>query len=227
MKIGGRCFLSDRDSSRKSSIDKWGRRGTKPTITWYLSMRAIMRIFSRNITVGVFTCLTATFLLGQTGCASKNVNPASARAHTGYVDFLADADLYWQVEEVLSDDKVKTVFDEFKPLRTLRLAFAPGRHELSVVFLNRVIGKPGTVAVEVKDGMVTPVRVTLTEIGNTLVEERNVRARGTVYGRWGRGTRLSNSGATAYRIVLTPETALPYRQAEVAFATAKTNSPAK
>src|SRR6202142_3146173 len=118
-----------------------------------------------------------------TGCASPNVNPPRARANTGYVDFYADSsgELSWQVARF--DDHTqgfRSVFSEFEPPpgRALRLAFPPGHYLLRVTFMNCVVREPGLVEVDVKDGMITPVRVQLTETGETTVETKQTSVGG-------------------------------------------------
>ena len=156
--------------------------------------------------------LTGLFLFG---CASNNVDPATPRAGTGYVDFYSDhPDLSWQVEELREGKRAAEVFAEFTPLKepVLRLAFTPGNHQLRVAFLNRVITQPVVVSVDVQEGMITPVRVTLTEAGTTLVETRDASAGGTAYGRWGRRTRLRNETEMMYRVSAELEAITPFKR---------------
>src|SRR5687768_5096619 len=49
------------------------------------------------------------------GCATNNVDPAQARANTGYVDFYSTngADLHWEVIETASRKKL---FSEYEPV---------------------------------------------------------------------------------------------------------------
>ncbi len=112
------------------------------------------------------------------GCASPNVNPPAARADAGYVDFytIGGGDLNWEVARF--DERAQRyqiIFSEFKPLQdgVLRLALPPGRQQLRVTFLNRVIREPAVCEVEVAARMVTPVHVVLTEDGVTQVQGRD------------------------------------------------------
>jgi hypothetical protein len=155
-------------------------------------------------TITTLTALAVVSLF-VTGCASPNVNPPHARAKTGYVDFYADSsgELSWQVARF--DDRTqdfRSVFSEFEPPpgRALRLAFPPGHYRLRVTFMNRVVREPGLVEVEVKDGMITTVRVQLTEAGETTVETKQTSVGGTAYGRYGRRTKFSNDEAATYRV---------------------------
>jgi hypothetical protein len=146
------------------------------------------------------------------GCASPNVNPASARPHTGYVDFYADdADnLWWDVTDVKQNKKV---FYEFGPVKEpiLRLAFKPGTYQLRVTFLNHAILVPGVADVEVRDGLVTPVTVTLVPAGTVLVETKTTAAGGTYYGRYGRRTKISSNEAVNYEVSAEPQPPIPFQ----------------
>jgi len=154
-----------------------------------------------------------------TGCASPNVNPPQARANTGYVDFYADSsgELSWQVARF--DDHTqgfRSVFSKFEPPpgRVLRLAFPPGHYRMRVTFMNCVVREPGLVEVEVKDGMITPVRVQLTEAGETTVQTKQTSVGGTAYGRYGRRTRFSSDEAATYRVSAEAKPSVPYQVKE-------------
>jgi hypothetical protein len=152
-----------------------------------------------------FLLLFALLALWASGCATQNVNPPQARANTGYVDFHADSsgELSWDVARF--DDRTqsfKSVFSELDPPPdgVLRLAFAPGHYRLRVTFLNRVITQPAEIEVEVQDGKITPVRVTLTNAGVALVETRETSRSGTAYGRYGRRTKIGSDETAMYGI---------------------------
>jgi hypothetical protein len=155
-------------------------------------------------TIPTLAALAAVSLFAI-GCASPNVNPPRARAKTGYVDFYADSsgELSWQVARF--DDHTqgfRSVFSEFEPPsgRVLRVAFPPGHYRMRVTFMNCVVREPGLVELEVKDGMITPVRVQLTDAGETTVETKQTSVGGTAYGRYGRRTKFSNDAAATYRV---------------------------
>jgi hypothetical protein len=153
------------------------------------------------------------------GCASPNVNPPQARAKTGYVDFYADSsgELSWQVARFDARAQAfKGVFSEFEPPlgRVLRLAFPPGHYRLRVTFMNCALREPGLVEVDVKKGMITPVRVKLTEAGETTVETKQTSIGGTAYGRYGRRTKFSSDEATTYRVAAEAKPAMPYQVKE-------------
>jgi hypothetical protein len=159
------------------------------------------------------------FLALITGCASANVNPARARAKTGYVDLYGDSsgELSWQVARF--DDRTgnfKSVFSEFEPPpgRALRLAFPPGHYRLRVTFINCVVRQPGLVEVEVKDGMIAPVHVALNPDGTTQVETKKTRVGGTFKGRYGRGTKFGSDESAMYRVSAEAKPVVPYQLKE-------------
>ena len=161
----------------------------------------------------------AVVSLFVTGCASPNVNPPHARAKTGYVDFYADSsgELSWEVARL--DDRTQSfrnVFSEWEPPadRALRLAFPPGHYRLRVAFINCVTRGPGLVEVEVKDGLITPVHVTLIPDGTTQVETKEVRAGGTFKGRYGRGTKFGSDESAIYRVSAEAQASVPYQLKE-------------
>lgn len=157
--------------------------------------------------------------LSAQGCATGNVNPPKARANTGYVDFHAgaSAELSWEVSRW--DDRSRDfdlIFWDLDPPPggILRLAFAPGRHRLRVAFLNCVIKKPVEVEVEVQDGKILPVRVTLTEAGTTVVETKSQERGGTAFGRYGRRTKFSSEEMVMYDISAVPAPTVAYQPRE-------------
>jgi hypothetical protein len=145
------------------------------------------------------------------GCASSNVNPAAARHDTGYVDFYTAGtnELYWDVTDIALNKKV---FSEFSPLRSpiLRLAFKPGQYQFQITFLNRVIAAAGTAEVEVRDGMVTPVIVTLLPMNSVVVQTK----RSYHYSQFGRRTKTGESQTVDYKIIAEPHSPLPHRPKE-------------
>ena len=156
------------------------------------------------------------------GCASPNVNPASTRPHTGYVDFYADnADgLWWNITDVKRNQKI---FYETSPVPgpILRLAFKPGQYQVRVTVLNHAVITPGVADVEVQDGRVTPVTVTLLPEGTVLVETKQARAGGTYYGRFGRRTKIRDTEAVNYEVSAEPQPPLPYQpKAQMPYAVA-------
>jgi hypothetical protein len=155
--------------------------------------------------------LVAGLVAYSAGCASKNVDPAVARSHTGYVDFYAanDDDLCWEIIELKHN---REIVREFKPVpdHILRFAFRPGEYEFHVSFLNRVVTKTATVKVTVRDGMVTPVKVTLIETGTAMVQTKEARVGGTWYGRVGRSTKFRENEAGIFQLNAESQDPVPY-----------------
>ena len=157
--------------------------------------------------------------LGVAGCAPLNVNPPAARANTGYVDFHAESstELNWEV--VRFDERTQSfhnLYWELKPppAEVLRLAFAPGRYRLRVTFLNRVVTNPVVVEVEVADGKITPVRITLTAAGTGLVETRERNFGGTAKGRYARRTKIGSDETVMYSLTAEVGPAVAYQPRE-------------
>jgi hypothetical protein len=150
------------------------------------------------------------------GCVSANVNPSAPRANTGYADFYSemDAELCWDVRDAgTAGRNFKTMFSDVKPVEkdVLRLAFAPGHHHVRVTFLNRVIANPAETDIEIKNGKVTPVRVTLTEAGTTFVQSKEISRGNTFYGRAGRRTKINSDETVRYDLSAAAEASVSYR----------------
>jgi hypothetical protein len=160
--------------------------------------------------------IAAVLIALGAGCVSPNVDPKGPARHTGYTDFYVDSPevVCWQV--VRMDDpsgEPVNLYEEYEPLedRILRLAFAPGEYYLRISVLNHVVIDPARVVVDVKDGKITPVRVTLKEVGTTQVETRTVRVGGTYYGRYGRGTKLRLRAYGALKVNAVSLESVPYQ----------------
>ena len=165
--------------------------------------------------------LIASLLLA--GCASNDVNPARARANTGYVDFYAadGADLHW---EVIDATRNKKLFSEYEPVKggVLRLALSPGSHTLQVQFRNRVVLESEAKQIELRDGMVTPVRVRLEDSGTINVREKQAHWGDSYSGRRGRVTKISTPESQAFRVVLEPGPPVPYQaRSSMSYATTR------
>ena len=167
----------------------------------------------------------ATLPLWLSACATQNVNPPQARPHTGYVDLHVESadDLSWDVARFDEGaQKLRRVFSAVKPpsAGVLRLAFAPGRCRLQVTFLNRPITQPAEVEVEVQDGKILPILIKFIEAGNATVVTKETSRGATVYGRYGRNTKVGTSETATYSLsaVVAPPAAyqpkanMPYAQ---------------
>jgi hypothetical protein len=165
------------------------------------------------------TLALAGLTLWATGCATRNVNPAQARANTGYVDFCAPASdgLAWEIQRFdAAASDFQPVFSQFDPVadEIVGLAFAPGRHRFQVTFLNRVIVQPVEIEVVVEAARITPIRATLVAADTVLVETREVCRGGTSFGRYGRQIRIASDETTRYRITIESSAPIAYRPKE-------------
>ena len=163
--------------------------------------------------------LGALLALVVAGCATANVNPAQAQTNTGYVDFRAiSADpLSWEVARFdEGDQSFHRVFSKAEPPAggCLRLRFVPGSYRLRITFLNRVVAKPAEVTVEVQDGKITPVQVTLTTAGVASVRTEETRVGNTARGYYGRSTRIGSDETTMFDLTAVAGTPMPYQVKE-------------
>jgi hypothetical protein len=152
------------------------------------------------------------------GCSSTGVNPNTAQPGVGYVDFYCaeNPSLAWDVDQITPGGAQK-IFSEPNPVANgvLRLAFAPGNYHFEVSFLNQVISEQGTIELEVKQGLVTPVQAKLTPGGTSTVLEKETRTGSTYYGRAGRSTRITGNESNAYHVVLNQQAPLAYSRKEL------------
>lgn len=156
------------------------------------------------------------------GCAFSSENADRPEAIAGYVDFYTDANagLAWDVREAPVDGgDFEAVFSEVTPVagNILRLPFAPGRYQLRVTLLNRVVTEPADVDVTVESGKVTPVHIILAEAGTTAVISKRTIMGGTG-SRSGRQTDTRRDEATMHDlsarsdspVLPRPEQQMPY-----------------
>jgi len=143
--------------------------------------------------LAVLTCVVCG------ACATRDVNPLSPAATTGYVDFYTDSsmDLSWNVKRASPPGgETREVFSDYTPLpgNILRLPTPAGASEFTVWFMNRVTTGPQKVQVTVANAKVTAVHVTLAPAGSTAVRSESAGyggARNT-----GRGVRHVQTSAT-------------------------------
>jgi hypothetical protein len=162
--------------------------------------------------------LIAVTLLWCGGCMTRDVNPPTAKAGTGYVDFYSDdsSGLCWRIDGLEPyHTKGRTLVEEFKARTNepVRLAFAPGHYRFGITFLNRAVTEPGTANVQVEEGKVTPVEVTLVETGKALIEKRRERM-GASYARTGRTTKVRASEGATFRVEAEVQNPISYRPKE-------------
>jgi hypothetical protein len=166
-----------------------------------------------------FALLSLAALALLSGCATGDVNPSKAHSNTGYVDFHADPsdDLFWEISRY--DPQAQNfhrVYSELEapPSDVLRLAFRPGQYRFRVTFLNQFVNNPAEVEVQVQDGRITPVRVTLSAGSTTTVQTKETTTGGTVYGRAGRRTKITSSEAREYDLSAAADSPVSYQPKE-------------
>jgi hypothetical protein len=156
------------------------------------------------------------FELILAGCASPDVNPPQARPNMGYVDFHAASpgQFTWQVSRFDAGTKdYQQIYSCFDPPGEgiVRLALAPGQYRLRVELLNRLTTGPLDVELRVEDGQITPVRLTVARVGTGDVETVETNVGGTLYGRYGRNTTISDDAEARYKIGGTVQETVAYR----------------
>ncbi len=168
--------------------------------------------------VARWTAALACVLLGG-GCSTpRNVNPASPRANTGYVDFYTDSDreLSWDIQRAAEPaGEMQAVFSDLTPVtgNILRLESPPGTYRFAVWFNNEFTTGPQAVQVQVVNAMVTPVHVTLTPAGSTYIDNKEYSFRGSTKG-YARGTTIHREENERFRIGATANSAQPYQPKE-------------
>ncbi len=146
------------------------------------------------------------------------MNPPTARAETGYVDFYTDVDLglSWEVKRAPEPGgEMQVVFSQFEPVQgnILRLSATPGAYRFEVWFNNQVTTGPQVVRVQLANGQVTPVHVTLTPAGSTLIDVKEYSFRGSTKG-YARGTKIHRQENEMQQIGLSAEDSRAYQPRE-------------
>jgi hypothetical protein len=159
-------------------------------------------------------------LLLASACASRNVNPPTPKAHTGYVDIYSQPGMgiSWDILYAKpGSDHFKRAYSDVKPVEggVLRIALPPGRHLLRINVLNHVITDPTDVELEVADGKVTPVRVNFDKGKSLSMPFTDPSSGGSIYRRQGRGSKISLYEASEYAISATAGTLEPYKPKEL------------
>ena len=101
-------------------------------------------------------------------------------------------DLSWDVYRVDANGKTKKAFPQYKPFpgNVLRMPAKPGEQRYRVGIFNRVTEGPEETTVNVEDGKVTPVKVTLVKSGTVTTQDKSYSFRGSAKG-YARGTKFS------------------------------------
>ena len=200
-----------------SKVTKLGfGRPRTPSVAW-LGRATTPEPLKKGLHPSAFAWLVLVALTSPS-CSTPNVNPPSAHADTGYVDFYTDSDLELSWEVKWFDPrsaKLKTVFNQFQPVEgsVLRLASRPGRQRFQVWFINKVTEGPQAVEVDVENGKVTPVHVSLTQAGKTSVDRKSYVRRATVRGSR-RAVNIATDEQGIYRIAAAAETPQAYQPKE-------------
>jgi hypothetical protein len=151
----------------------------------------------------------AALLFVAGGCATPDVNPAAAKAGRGYVDLytVPKSAAWWKVDVF---DPNRQSYKEFTaqfeaPADDIfRVQARPGRHKARISFVNQAIEAPAEIEVEVGEGMITPVKVTLEQGDKTYV--RVVEDRAKVHYR----NKVSDYSQTRVRISAEAQSPVPY-----------------
>ena len=168
------------------------------------------------IAMGVNVCLCLG--LWATGCASRNVNPSSAKANTGYADLFIDATvpLCWEVTSVdQANRKLHTLFSDFDPIygNTLRLAMRPGSYRIQTTYLNHAIVTPAVASIAIKDGEITPIEIQYEPVDRVLVKDSGEILKRTVRGVM-RTQDVTMSATMTYNLSANVRKPIAYRPKE-------------
>ena len=137
-----------------------------------------MKLWPTVVCLGV----GAGLLLIVSGCASPDVNRSAARSGRGYVDLFTvpKSDVWWKVDVFLKQEQAFKEFTvEFQAPEKdiLRVEARPGWYKARITFVNAAVEAPADIEVEVREGMITPIRVTMEPAGTTYSRSREDRLR--------------------------------------------------
>jgi len=132
--------------------------------------------------IALASWLSVVLLGFVTGCATRDVNPPATRAGRGYVDLytVPKTEAWWKVDVFdpgRQDYKEFTAQFKAPGEGIFRVEARPGRHKARISFVNQAIEAPAEIEVEVREGMITPIQVTLDKAGSTYVRVAEDRAR--------------------------------------------------
>jgi len=148
-------------------------------------------------------------LMALGGCATRDVNPQTAKPGRGYVDFYTQpkTESWWKVEVF---DAAKQTYREFSaefkgPEEDIfRVEAPPGRYRARIAFVNRFTEAPAEVEVAVRAGMITPVPVALEMAGASNIRTVEDRAGGSLR------KKVTDRPETVWKISAAAKAALPY-----------------
>jgi hypothetical protein len=132
--------------------------------------------------IAVAGWLPALLLGLACGCATPDVDPPAARVGRGYVDLytMPKTEAWWKVDVF---DPNRQSYKEFTAQfkapgeGVFRVEARPGRHKARISFVNQAIEAPAEIDVEVREGMITPVQVTVSQGDSTYVRVVGDKAR--------------------------------------------------
>ena len=137
---------------------------------------------ARSLPAFLFLCVGCFALLGA-GCATRrDVNPNVPATGFGYVDLytVPKSAAWWKVDVF---DSTRQSYKEFTAQfqapgeDIFRVQARPGPHKARISLVNQAIEEPAEVEVEVREGMITPVKVTLVPGDKTYVRVVDDRAK--------------------------------------------------
>jgi hypothetical protein len=153
-------------------------------------------------------CLITSLLLATIGCKSTDINPGSCRPGRGYADLFTEPkeDVWWQVDVFDTQEqgyKEFTAQFETPQFSIFRVEARPGKHKARIELVNRIVESPVELEVDIREGMITPIRVTMTPAGTSEVRVREDRA------RWQR-SRVRQYGEQMWKLSAKTEPPIPY-----------------
>ena len=126
--------------------------------------------------------MTAVALLAFAGACSTvhDLNPAAAKSGVGYADLFTDpkTNVWWKVDVFDARDQgYKEFTQQFNSPGEgiFRVEAKPGRHKARISFVNQAVEAPAEVEAEIREGMITPIRVTLRKGGTANVQIKEDR----------------------------------------------------
>lgn len=157
-----------------------------------------------------------------TACATskpKDVNPVAPASKKGYVDFYTStpSDLSWDISRMNErTGRFVPLFSQYAPHHgILRIPVDPGHVRLRINIFNRIIEQPAEVDLEVREGMITAVRLDFSEEGTASFATKNVSGGGNAYGKFGKRIRIQAEEKITYTISAAAAAPIPYQRKEV------------
>lgn len=156
--------------------------------------------------------LAGGLMLMASGCAGPDVNPASARTGRGYVDLYSQpkADVWWKVDVF---DKRGQAYREYTAqfhsaeANIFRIEARPGSYQARISVVNSAVEAPAEVEVQVREGMITPIRVTGVVAGESSFRVKEDRL------RW-EASRVREYPQRVWKISASAQPPVPYAPKE-------------